>query len=340
MPRRGWEIPEREATPEAVFLNRRKFLKAAGATSLGAIGLLGCGHERLFESFESAAVPGSPAGGAAPDAPSSPGLDPNRVLYPADLNADFAQLDRPLTDESVAGGYNNFYEFSFGKQDVAKKAENFTTDNWTLSVSGEVEDPKTYDVDQLIRSMPLEERLYRHRCVEAWAMAVPWTGFPMKLLVDLVKPLSSAKFVKMTTFLDPEVADGQFQTPQWPWPYVEGISVEEAMNDLTMLVTGIYGHELPSQHGAPIRLVTPWKYGFKSIKSIVSIEFTREQPATFWNTLVPKEYGFIGNVEPQVPHPRWSQASERMIGNDEVLPTLPYNGYGDFVAHLYSSSGG
>ena len=341
MPRRGWEIPEREATPESVFLDRRKFLKAAGVVSLGAIGLPGCGHERMFESLGGGGVPGGPGAGAVtPEVPPSPGLDANRILYPAERNASFSELDRPLTDEGVAGGYNNFYEFSRGKRDVAEKAKAFKTEPWTVTVSGEVENPKVYDLDPLIRSMPLEERLYRHRCVEAWSMAVPWTGFPMKLFIDAVAPLSSATFVKMTTFLDPGSAPGQFSTPQWPWPYVEGLTMEEATNELTMLVTGIYGHELPKQHGAPMRLVIPWKYGFKSIKSIVQIEFTRERPETFWNTLVPREYGFTANVNPDVPHPRWSQATERMIGSDERVATLPYNGYGEYVADLYDSSGG
>lgn len=336
MRKRGWEIPEREMTPEDVFLNRRKFLRAAGFSGLTAIGLLvGCGHERVFEPFEDGADPdpGDPSDGSGGD-----GTDggPARTLYPASQNPDFDTLDRPLTQESVAASYNNFYEFSTGKTNVAELAEQFQVDPWRVSVSGLVRNPKTYDFVDLERRMPLEERLYRHRCVEAWAMAVPWTGFPMRALIQEVEPTADARYVKMTTFLDPEKAPGQWGSPQWPWPYVEGLTMEEALNELTLLVTGIYGHELPKQHGAPIRLITPWKYGFKSIKSIVSIEFTREQPATFWNTLVPQEYSFQANVDPTVPHPRWSQASERLIGTDERRPTLPFNGYSDFVAHLYA----
>jgi sulfoxide reductase catalytic subunit YedY len=331
MPRRGWEIKEQEATPEHVFMDRRKFLRAAGFSGLTAIGVLtGCGHERVFEPFEtdvSTEPPGSGSGGSSSD-------PPPRSIYPAGLNPKFETLDRPLTKESVAAAYNNFYEFSTGKTNVVEQAEKFLTTPWKVEVKGLVRKPATLDVDDLLSQMPLEERLYRHRCVEAWAMAVPWTGFPMKALIDLVDPFSDASHVKFTTFIDPETAPGIWGNPQWPWPYVEGLTMEEALNELTMLVTGIYGHPLPIQHGAPIRLVTPWKYGFKGIKSIVSIEFTREQPATFWNTLVPQEYGFVANVNPNVSHPRWSQASERMIGTNEMRPTLLHNGYEDFVAHL------
>jgi methionine sulfoxide reductase catalytic subunit len=334
MPKRGWEIREQEATPEDVFLNRRKFLKSAGFSGLTAVGLLlGCGHERAFEPFDDrdgdlGSTP-PPAGGGTGDG------TPARSIYPADLNAKFGALDRPLTAESVAATYNNFYEFSTGKTGIAELAERFISEPWKVEVKGLVRKPATYDMDDLLRTMPMEERLYRHRCVEAWAMAVPWTGFPMKSLIQAVEPTSEARYVKMTTFLDPAIAPGQWGSPQYPWPYVEGLTMEEAMNELTLLVTGVYGHKLPSQHGAPVRLVTPWKYGYKNIKSIVAIEFTREQPATFWNTLAPSEYDFQANVDPGIPHPRWSQASERMIGTNERRPTLKYNGYADFVASLY-----
>ena len=197
-----------------------------------------------------------------------------------------------------------------------------------------VEKPMTLDVDDLIKQMPLEERIYRFRCVEAWAMVVPWIGFPMKALLDKVQPKTDAKYVRMLTFLDPEMAPRQ-NSSRLPWPYFEGLTLAEAMNDLTILTVGIYGHILPPQHGAPIRLIVPWKYGFKSIKSIVSIELTNQKPRTFWNTLAPGEYDFDANVNPNVPHPRWSQASERMIGTGERLPTMIYNGYGSSVAHLY-----
>jgi sulfoxide reductase catalytic subunit YedY len=339
--RMKWEIPEREATPEDVYFNRRKFLRAAGITGIGAAGLLaGCGHERVFEPFEQEPITvgeGAQDDGTTDSSNTNDEVD--RPLYPAQVNPKFEELDRTLTDEMVAASYNNFYEFSTGKTGIAKLAENFVANPWQLEIKGLVGKPGVLDIDKLIRRMPLEEQLYRHRCVEAWSMALPWTGFQMKALLDEVEPLSSATHLEMTTFINPEQAPGQFNNPQWPWPYVEGLRIEEAMNELAFLATGVYGHELPRQHGAPIRLVVPWKYGFKGLKSIASIEFTDRQPSTFWNTLVPREYGFIANVEPDVPHPRWSQATERFItsdaGNPVRRPTLPYNGYEEFVSHLY-----
>jgi len=300
----GWKIPEQLATPEAAYLNRRTVLKALGITGMGMMGNAG---------FAFGATEGT---------------------YPAKRNPDFI-LDRPLTDEKVAGKYNNFYEFTTVKEEVYQLAEKFETHPWQIEVSGEVDKKKTYDVDDLIGRMPMEERLYRFRCVEAWAMAVPWTGFPLKHLIKEIKPKSTAKFVRMLTFLRPDTAPGQKEQPWYPWPYYEALTMEEAMNDLTMLVTGIYGHELPKQHGAPIRLITPWKYGYKSIKSIVSIEFTRKQPPTFWNKIAPLEYDFYSNVNPVIPHPRWSQATERLIDTGNRVPTKPFNGYGEYVAHLY-----
>jgi sulfoxide reductase catalytic subunit YedY len=198
-----------------------------------------------------------------------------------------------------------------------------------------VKQERQVDIDTLIRAMPLEERLYRHRCVEAWSMSVPWTGFPMKALLDYAEPLGGAKYVRMETFHDADMASGQKQF-WYPWPYVEGLTMAEAANDLTFLVTGVYGKPLPKQFGAPLRLATPWKYGFKSIKSIVKIEFTDERPVSYWEKIQDSEYGFWANVNPDVPHPRWSQASERVLGTDERVPTLLYNGYGEQVAGLYA----
>ena len=206
---------------------------------------------------------------------------------------------------------------------------------WTVAVDGLVEKPFEIGVDDLIRKMPLEERLYRLRCVEAWAMAVPWTGFPLKALVDLARPLSSARYVRLQTFLNRAVASGQRQT-WYPWPYTEGVTVAEASNELAFLVTGAYGKPLVNQFGAPLRLALPWKYGFKSVKSIVRITFTEERPKSFWEALQPSEYGFWANVNPAVPHPRWSQASERILGTSETRPTVIYNGYGEYVAGLYT----
>ena len=322
--RAGWEIPEHQATSEDVFLNRRRFLHALGVagvtTTLGGLGALaGCTRS---DADEPQPIPGIPDPSATAD------------LYPAQRNARY-RLDRPLTDEREAATYNNFYEFSSRKTLVAPLAEQFRTRPWQVEVAGLIHKPQTFDIDDLVRRMPLEERLYRHRCVEAWSMAVPWTGFPIKALVDLVQPLASATHIRMVTFNDPEQAPGM-RNSVYPWPYFEGLTMAEATNELALFVTGIYGHELTKQHGAPIRLVVPWKYGFKSIKSIVRIEFVDRRPATFWNTIIPHEYDFVANVNPAVPHPRWSQASERILGTREVRATLPYNGYGEFVAGLYA----
>jgi len=311
--RPGWAISEREATPEAAFMDRRRFLQAALGVLAGGI----------------AGV--SPLTLAAEKAPQDQ-TDRTVDLYPAKRNPKFT-LDRPLTQESVAATFNNFYEFG-GTKTVYTLAQRLKTRPWQVRVGGLVRKPKVYDIDDLIRAMPLEERLYRFRCVEAWAMAVPWTGFPLSALIKAVEPTSEARFVKMTTFLDRTVAFGQLQF--WhPWPYVEALTREEAMNELALLVTGVYGKPLPKQHGAPIRLITPWKYGFKSVKSIVAIEFVKERPKTFWETVGPTEYGFWANVNPTFPHPRWSQATERLIDTNEIRPTQIFNGYGEWVAKLY-----
>ena len=317
--RRGWKIAEREATPEAAYLNRRRFLITSAATSAGL--LLGCtgGRSPADQKAEAAAI-------QIPEAPEG--------IYPAERNPAYT-VDRPLTEEGVAATHNNFYEFSEVKDRVWRLVDRFQTRPWAVEVTGLVEKPGIFDVDDLVRRMPVEERLYRLRCVEAWAMTVPWTGFPLKALVKAVQPRSEAQYVRMVTFLRPEEAVGQKRQHWYPWPYFEGLHMREALNDLTLLVTGIYGHALSKQHGAPIRLIVPWKYGYKSIKSIVSIQFTRERPPTFWNRVAPDEYDFWSNVNPNVPHPRWSQRSERLIGTGERVPTRIYNGYGEYVAHLY-----
>ena len=320
-----WHVPEKEITPEKVFNNRRHFLKLMGFTAAGIAGALlappafaqsagGKLAERLFGSNLNSALP------------SVPGLE---------RNPDYT-IRRPMTYESVALKYNNYYEFTSEKDRVWKTIDAFKPRPWEIEIGGLVEKPGVFDIDAFIKPFDLEERVYRHRCVETWAMVVPWNGFPMMDLIDKVKPKSNARYVKFTSFDDPEVAPGQKRFRDLPWPYTEGLTMDEAMNELTFIATGIYGHILPSQHGAPIRLVTPWKYGFKSIKSIVKIEFTETQPATFWNTLIPKEYEFEANVDPDVPHPRWSQRREKMIGTGEVFATQKYNGYGDFVADLYA----
>jgi sulfoxide reductase catalytic subunit YedY len=314
---RSFDLPERLATPEDLFINRRTILKAAGygALSAGAGLSTGLGLE--------------PARAAE--------TDPTADLYPARKNEAFT-LDRPLTPEKITSTYNNFYEFGSHKQ-IWKRAQNLPTRPWTVTFKGLVEKEREVDIDTLIRAIPLEERLYRHRCVEAWSMTIPWSGFPLKALMDYAKPLGSAKYVKLQTFLNPKVASGQKQT-WYPWPYVEGLTMEEAANDLAFMVTGAYGKPLAKQFGAPLRLATPWKYGFKSVKSIVEIEFTEARPATFWETINPGEYGFWANVNPEVPHPRWSQATEKPLDGSERVPTLLYNGYGEQVAGLYAGMEG
>jgi methionine sulfoxide reductase catalytic subunit len=308
--RRGWEIPEREATPEHIFMDRRAFLAASGAAA-AAIGLP-----------VSQAVAQRVA-----DLP-----DPTADLYPAKRNEAFT-LDRPLTDEKVNASYNNFFEFGPTKQ-IARAAQALKIRPWTVKIDGMVEKPFDIAIDDLIRKMPLEERLYRMRCVEAWSMTIPWSGFPMAKLVELAKPLSSAKYVRMETFIDKATAPEQ-RKAWYPWPYTEGLTIAEATNDLTFMVTGCYGKPLPKQHGAPIRLAAPWKYGFKSIKSIVRFHFTDQRPKSYWEDLQSSEYGFWANVNPEVSHPRWSQATEELLGLGERRPTLLFNGYGEQVAHLY-----
>jgi len=308
--RRGWEIAERDATPESVFAGRRRFLSAS------ALALAALATPRWARAAEA---------------------DPSAGLYPAKRNPAFT-LDRNVTKEEFSGEYNNFYEFGSHKR-IAQEAQKLAIRPWTIEIAGMVEQPRTVDIDALLKAMPLEERLYRHRCVEAWSMAVPWTGFPMKALLDWARPLGSAKYVAMQTFLKPEVASGQKQF-WYPWPYTEGLAIDEAANDLAFLATGVYGKPLPKQFGAPLRLAIPWKYGFKSVKSIVRIEFTDKQPKSFWEEIQPAEYGFWANVNPAVPHPRWSQAEEEVLGEDRKVPTLLYNGYGEQVAHLYKDRQG
>lgn len=243
-------------------------------------------------------------------------------------------LAEPLTSLDTVTHYNNFYEFGTGKEDPARLAGTLRTRPWTVRVDGLVAKPRTFDIDTLMRAFPLEERIYRHRCVEAWSMVIPWAGFPLAGLLKQVEPLSSARFVVFETLRDPRQMPGQ-RTSVLQWPYVEGLRLDEAMHPLTMLAVGLYGQTLPSQNGAPIRLVVPWKYGFKSIKSIVHIRLADRQPPTSWNRYGPGEYGFYANVNPAVSHPRWSQARERRLGDWFPRATLPFNGYGEEVAGLY-----
>src|SRR5215831_8985934 len=309
--RRDWELAESAATPEAAFLNRRSLLKGMGVGSMLAPGLAALAAARVAAATET---------------------DPSAGLFPVKRNPRYT-LDRPLTSAKYAQNYNNFYEFGMDKG-IADAAQALKIRPWTIKIDGMVEKPFTIGIDDLLRKMPLEERLYRHRCVEAWSMAVPWSGFPMAAFVAYAKPLGSAKYVRMETFLDPTAAPAQRQF-WYPWPYVEGVTIAEANNELAFMVTGMYGKPVPKQDGAPLRLALPWKYGFKSIKSIVRVSFTDKQPMTFWQSLQSDEYGFWANVNPDVPHPRWSQATERVLGSDERVPTVKWNGYGQYVAHLY-----
>ena len=311
--KRGWELPESTATPEDVFVNRRRLIKGVAAGAIIA----------ASSPFAGALSPAAAAAGEE---------DPTADLYPAPRNERY-ELDRSLTDEKITGKYNNFYEFGSHKE-IWKSAQKLQVRPWTVAIEGLVEQPMTVAIDDLIRRMALEERLYRHRCVEAWSMTIPWSGFPMKALVDFARPLSGAKYVEMTTFLDPKVAPGQRQF-WYPWPYTEGLTIAEATNELAFMVTGAYGKPVAKQFGAPLRLAVPWKYGFKHVKSIVRIAFTDTRPKTFWEALAPREYGFWANVNPEVHHPRWSQATERFLATGERVPTQMFNGYGEYVAHLY-----
>jgi len=308
--KRRWEIAESQATPEHLFLNRRQLMRGlAAGTILAAAPLVGATPARAED-------------------------DPSAGLYPLPRNEAYT-LDRAVTDEELATTYNNYYEFGSSKS-IWRKAQELPIRPWTVAIDGMVEAPFEIGIDELLAKMPLEERLYRHRCVEAWSMAVPWGGFPLRSLVELAKPLGSAKYLRFESFLDPDIADGQRAT-WFPWPYIEGVTVEEATNDLAFMVTGMYGKPVPKQNGAPLRLALPWKYGFKSTKGIVRISFTDEQPVSFWEELQASEYGFWANVNPEVPHPRWSQANERVLGDDGGMQaTLLYNGYAEEVAHLYA----
>ncbi len=296
--RRPPDVPSSEITDEGVFLNRRKFVQAAAAA--GAVGAAG------------ALLRPSPASGV----PTTPEED-------------------KLTPLEDITSYNNFYEFGTGKADPSRNAHTLRPRPWTVEVSGEVHKPTAFDIDDIWKKFPPEERVYRLRCVEAWSMVIPWFGFPLGDLLDAVEPNSNAKFVEFKTLLDPEQMPGQ-RRRVLPWPYIEGLRLDEAMHPLTLLALGVYGKALPNQNGAPLRLVVPWKYGFKSIKSIVSIRLTREQPQNTWMVQTPREYGFYANVNPEVDHPRWSQARERRLGELLKRETLLFNGYADEVASLYT----
>ena len=316
--KRGWELPDSAATDEAHYIGRRRILAGLGIG--GAI----------------LAVPAviGMSGDDAPEQVAAPAeIDPSAGLYPVERNAAYT-VERALTPEAEATTYNNFYEFGSHKN-IHRAAQALPLRPWEIRIDGMVEKPFTIGFDDLLKKMPLEERVYRHRCVEAWAMTVPWSGFPLKSLVELARPLGSARFLAMETFENADVAPGQNQ--RWyPWPYLEGLAIDEATHDLAFIATGLYGKPMPKQNGAPLRLAVPWKYGFKSVKSLVRFHFTERRPVSFWEELQGSEYGFWANVNPKVRHPRWSQATERLLGTGKRVPTRIYNGYGEFVAGLYT----
>ena len=301
--KRAPDIRESEVTDEGLYLNRRQFIRAATAAGAG-LGL----------------------------AASAPWLLPGGNLIAAGRGS--AQDDELTPYEDVTN-YNNFYEFGTDKTDPAANAHTLRPRPWTVKVEGECNKPGTYDIEDILRRYPAEERIYRLRCVEAWSMVIPWMGFPLSRFIQDMEPTSAAKFVKFTTLYDREQMPGQRRNVL-DWPYVEGLRMDEAMHPLTILSVGLYGKTLPNQNGAPIRLVVPWKYGFKGIKSIVKIEFVRRMPMNTWALAAPREYGFYSNVNPEVDHPRWSQARERRIGEFRKRRTLMFNGYADQVAHLYA----
>lgn len=311
--RTSTDIKPSEITPKEIYLNRRRFLREAAAVAA--------------------------AGASAALLPSVAGAGqkiPNLRKGP------FSDSDKPTSYQDITG-YNNFYEFGSDKKDPARNAQNFRSFPWSVAIEGEVKKPAVYAFEDFLKHFPLEERIYRLRCVEAWSMVVPWVGFPLRDLIRRLEPTSRAKYVEFTTLLDPEQMPGQkpgLFGAGLDWPYVEGLRLDEAMHPLTILAVGLYGEMLPNQNGAPIRLVVPWKYGFKSIKSIVKIRFVEKQPLTTWMKAGPSEYGFYSNVNPTVDHPRWSQASERRIGEDSLFSpkrkTLMFNGYAEQVASLYT----
>ncbi len=311
------KIKSSEITPKHLYQSRRRFMVGIGALLANSVALAACGPQSPAPTAVSESTP-SPA-----DAPAAPAPSVNP-----------ASLADELTDLDAITNYVNFYEFTTDKEGVASLARDFITSPWAVEVGGLVNKPKTFSIDELLQ-FEQEERIYRMRCVEAWSMVIPWTGFPLSRLLEEVEPTSQAKYVRFETVYDPDQMPGQKAASSYPWPYVEGLSLDEAMHDLTLLATGLYGESLLPQNGAPVRLVVPWKYGFKSLKSIVKIDLVAEMPTSLWMAVGPSEYGFWANVNPAVPHARWSQATERRIGESGRRETLLFNGYAEEVAHLY-----
>ncbi len=309
------KIPSAEITPENRYLNRKEFLKALGIAGASAAVLAACQNKPFLAGEELA--------------PSSP-VSPDQLLDGAGTD----ELGDTLTSFENVTTYNNFYEFTTDKEGVVKLAKDFQTSPWEVRIGGLVENPGTLSIDEVRDRYPVEERIYRMRCVEGWSMVIPWQGFQLSALLEDVQPTAEAKYVRFESIYDPQALPGQ-KNIYFPWPYVEGLRLDEAYHDLTMLATGLYGQDLLPQNGSPIRLVVPWKYGFKSIKSIVKIDLVEEMPVSLWMESAPNEYGFYANVNPNVDHPRWSQATERRIGEFSRRPTLMFNGYEEQVSSLY-----
>lgn len=324
--RPGWHLPESQATPESAYLNRRRFLKGMGAAGLGMAAVMSGGLAACANAADSASDPGE----AATDEAILGEFDP---LAAARIEA--FDPGRSVTPARITARYNNAYEFTTNKERVWRLARDFTPKPWQVEVAGLCAKKGVFDYTDIVDMKALEERVYRFRCVEAWAITVPWLGVPFRRFVEWAQPDSRATHVRFVSVMRPEEMPGQKNEHWYPWPYYEGLRMDEAMNDLTMLTVGMYGRELPAQNGGPLRLVVPWKYGYKGPKFISRIEFTSSQPKTFWNDLQPAEYSFLSNVDPTVPHPRWSQASEELVGEGRRVPTLPYNGYGEYVAAMY-----
>jgi sulfoxide reductase catalytic subunit YedY len=316
------KIHPSEITPEDVYLSRRDFIKGAGAIALSSLVVAACRGKDIPSTTT-----------VMPDETAMPtaGASSQVTSWPTSLSDEFGDPQNSYEDITE---FNNFYEFTTNKAAVADLAKDFKTSPWTVQVGGLVSKPTTFDLDDIQKKFPQEDRIYRLRCVEGWSMVIPWLGFPLASMIDEVEPLSDAKYVRFETLYDPEQMVGQ-KNLAYPWPYVEGLRLDEAMNGLTILSTGIYGKPLPPQNGAPVRLVVPWKYGFKSIKSIVKIDLVAEEPISTWMAIAPNEYGFYANVNPDVPHPRWSQATEQRIRESGRRPTLLFNGYVEEVAYLY-----
>ena len=304
------QIPSSEITPKQVYLSRRDFIKAAGVIA-GSVVLAACAPQELMAETATQTQPAPMPDGATDE------------------------LGDPANSFEDITNYNNYYEFTTDKAGVAPLAADFKTSPWDVEVFGLVNKPKTYAVDELVKKFQPEERIYRLRCVEAWSMVIPWMGFPLSKLLKEVEPTADARYVRFETVFKPDEMPGQ-QSPLYPWPYQEGLRMDEAMHDLTLLATGLYGGELPAQNGGGICLVVPWKYGFKSVKAVIKLELVADEPATMWSSIAPNEYGFYANVNPEVNHPRWSQASERRIGEMGRRETLMFNGYTDQVADLYA----